>query len=133
MGRGTKIGVGLQCTAVNTDRCSPQTIQKKKRKKEEAQTGVRVKPRNRHFLHHHHYLSRLLAKGLWGGSKGVINFLGFFYAMRCLVPVGHFRNVSGHLFIWLVCGSFQRRHGLLFIDCIVGDDKDKVIGFKRSH
>ena len=39
--------------------------------------------------------------------------------MRSLVPVGHFRNISGHLFTWLVCGSFQWRHGLLFTDCIV--------------
>ena len=72
---------------------------------------------------------------LWRGSKGVINlpcFL-FLYAMQSLVPVGHLRNMSGHLFIWLVCGSFQWRHGLLFTDCIVWDDKDKVIGFKRSH
>ena len=53
--------------------------------------------------------------------------------MRSLVSVGHFRNISGHLFTWLVCGSFQWRHGLLFTDCIVWDDKDKVIGFKRSH
>ena len=35
--------------------------------------------------------------------------------------------------LWLVCGSFQWRHGLLFTDFIVWDDKDKVIGFKRSH
>ena len=41
--------------------------------------------------------------------------------------------MSGQLFTWLVCGSFQWRHGLLFTDCIVWDDKDKVIGFKRSH
>ena len=70
---------------------------------------------------------------LWGASKRVINFPWIFYAMRSLVPVGHFRNISGHLFIWLVCGSFQWRHRLLFTDCIVWDDKDKVIGFKRSH
>ena len=70
---------------------------------------------------------------LWGGSKGVINFPWIFYAMRSLVPVGHFRNISGHLFTWLGCGSFQWRHGLLFTDCIVRDDKDEVIGFKRSH
>ena len=56
-----------------------------------------------------------------------------FNALQGLVPVGHFRNVSGHLFTWLVCGSFHWRHGLLFTDCIVWDDKDKVIGFKRSH
>ena len=44
----------------------------------------------------------------WGGSTGVINFPWiFFYAMQSLVPVGHFRNVSGHLFTWLVCGSFS--------------------------
>ena len=53
--------------------------------------------------------------------------------MRNLLPVEHFRNISWHLFTWLVCGSFQWRHGLLFTDCIVWDDKDKVIGFKRSH
>ena len=53
--------------------------------------------------------------------------------MRSLVPVWHFRNRSGHLFTWLVCGSFQWRHGLLFTDCIVWDNKDKVIGFKRWH
>ena len=70
---------------------------------------------------------------LWGGFKEVINFPWIFYAMRSLVPVGHFRDISGHLFNWLVCGSFQWRHGLLFADCIVWDDKDKVIGFKRSH
>ena len=38
-----------------------------------------------------------------------------------------------HLFTWLVCGSFQWRHGLLFTDCIVWNDKDKVIGFERSQ
>ena len=70
---------------------------------------------------------------LWGGSKGVINFPWIFYAMQSLVPVGHFRNISGHLFTWLVCGSFQWRHGLLFTDCIVWDDKDKVIDFKIPH
>ena len=53
--------------------------------------------------------------------------------MRSWVPVWHFRNISGHLFTWLVCGSFQWRHGSLFTDCIVWDDKDKVIGFKSSH
>ena len=56
---------------------------------------------------------------------GLLTFLGFVYAMRSLVPA--------HLFTWLVCGSFQWRHGLLFTDCIVWDDEDKVIGFKRSH
>ena len=65
--------------------------------------------------------------------KGLLTFLGFFYAMRSLVPVGYFRNISGHLPPWLVCGSFQWRHGLLFTDCIVWDDKDKVTGLKRSH
>ena len=53
--------------------------------------------------------------------------------MRSLVPVRHIRNISGHLLTWLVCGSFQWRHGLLFTDCIVWDDKDKMIGFKKSH
>ena len=65
---------------------------------------------------------------LWNGSKGVINFPWIFYAMQSLVPV-----VSGHLFTWLVCGSFQWCHWLLFTDCIMWDGKDKVIGFKRSH
>ena len=72
-------------------------------------------------------------KILWGGSKWVSNFSRNFYAMRSLVPVGHFRNISGHLFTRLVCGSFQWRHGLLFTECIVWDDKEKVIDFKRSH
>ena len=53
--------------------------------------------------------------------------------MRSLVSVGHFRDIFGHLCTWLVCGSFQWRHGLLFTDCIVWDDKDKEVGFKRSH
>ena len=53
--------------------------------------------------------------------------------MRSLFPVGLFRNLSGHLFTWLVCGSFQWRHGLLFTHCIIWHDEDKVIGFKRSH
>ena len=70
---------------------------------------------------------------LWGGSNWVINFPGIFHAMRSLVPVGHFRNISRHLFIWLACGSFQWRHGLLFTDCIVWDDKDKVTGIKGPH
>ena len=60
---------------------------------------------------------------LWGGSKGLINFPWIFDAMRSLVPVGHFGNISRHLFTWLVCRSFQWRHGLLFTDCIVWDDK----------
>ena len=67
----------------------------------------------------------------WDGSKGVINFPWIPCAMRSLVSVGHFRNISGHLFTWLVCGSFQWRHGI--VSCIVWDDKDKVTGFKRSH
>ena len=70
---------------------------------------------------------------LWGGSKGVINFPWIFYRVQSLVPVRHYWNISGLLFTWLVCGSFQWRHGLLFTDCIVWDDKDKEIGFKRSH
>ena len=44
---------------------------------------------------------------LWGGSKGLINFPWIFDAMRSLVPVGHFGNISRHLFTWLVCRSFQ--------------------------
>ena len=70
---------------------------------------------------------------VWDGSKGVINFPWIFHAMRSLVPVGHFPNISGHFFTGLVCRSFQWRHGLLFTDCIVLDDKDKVTGFKKSH
>ena len=53
--------------------------------------------------------------------------------MRSLGPVGHFPYISEHLLTWLVRGSFQWRHGLLFTDCIVWDDKDKLIGIKRSH
>ena len=53
--------------------------------------------------------------------------------MRSSVPVGHFRNISGHLFTWLVCGSFQWRHGLLFTDRSVWDNTDEDIGFKRSR
>ena len=63
----------------------------------------------------------------------LLTFLGFFYATWSYVPVGHIRKISRHLFTWLVCGSFQWRHGLLFTDCIVWDDKDKVASFKRSH
>ena len=48
---------------------------------------------------------------VWGGSKGVNNFVSIFlFCFGCnasLVPVGHFRNISGHFFTWLVCGSFQ--------------------------
>ena len=65
--------------------------------------------------------------------KGLLTFLGFVDAMRSLVPIGYFRNISGHLFTWLVCRSFQLHHGLLFTDCIMWDDEDKVIGFKWSH
>ena len=72
-------------------------------------------------------------RDLCGGSKEVINFPWSFYAIRSLVPVGQLRNISGHLFTWLVCGSFQWRHGLFFTDCIVSDYEDKVTGFKRSH
>ena len=70
-----------------------------------------------------------------GYSLSVFFFFLFvcFFAMQCWVPVRHFRNIFGHLFAWLVCGSFQWRHVLLFIDYIVWDDKNKVIGFKRSH
>ena len=65
--------------------------------------------------------------------KGLLTFPGFFYAMQSLVPVGHFRNISRHLFTWLVCGCFQWRHGLLFTNCIMWGDKDRVVGFERSH
>ena len=78
-------------------------------------------------------LSVCLSVYVWGGSKGGISFPLIFYAMRSLVPVGHSWDISGHLFTWLVCLSFQWRHGLLFTDYIVWDDKDKAIGFKRSH
>ena len=67
---------------------------------------------------------------LWGGSKRVISFPWIFYAMQTF---GHFRNISRHLFTWLVCRSFPSRSGSVFTDCIVWDGKDKVTGFKRSH
>ena len=70
---------------------------------------------------------------LWGGSKGFINFPWISYAVWRLVPVGHFQNISWHLFTWLVCRSFQWCHGLLFTNCIVWDDKDNMIGFKGLH
>ena len=70
---------------------------------------------------------------LWGGSKGVINFQWIFFLCNSkFSPCWALPDISRHLFTWLVCGSFQWRHGLLFTDCIVWDDKDKVIGFKRS-
>ena len=67
-----------------------------------------------------------------GGSEGVINF-PWIFAMRSLVSVGYFWTIAGHLFTWLVYGSFRWRHGLLFTDCTVWADKNKVIGLKRSH
>ena len=51
---------------------------------------------------------RVVPKMLW-------TFPGFFYAMWSLVSVGHFQNISGHLFTWLVCRSFWWCHGLLYI------------------
>ena len=68
-----------------------------------------------------------------GCPEGVIHLPWIFYTMRSLVPVGHSWNIARHLFTSLVCGSFQWCHGLLFTDCIMWDDKDKVTGFKRSH
>ena len=71
---------------------------------------------------------------LWGGSEGIINFTWICYAMLSVVLVGHFQNISGHLFTRLVCRSFQWSHWLIsFTDCNVWDDEDKVIGFKKSH
>ena len=68
---------------------------------------------------------------LRGGSKGVINSPWIFYCNAEFSPCWTLLEyVSGHLF---TCGSFQWGHGLLFTVCIVWDDKDKVIGFKRSH
>ena len=78
-------------------------------------------------------VTRKICHTCMGWSQRVINFPWIFYAMRSFVPVGHFRNISGHLFTWLVCGSLQWCHGLSFTDCIAWDDKDKVIGFKRPH
>ena len=65
--------------------------------------------------------------------KGLLAVLEFFYAMRSLVSVWNFRNISGHLFTWLVCGSFQWRYGLLLTDCIVWDDEDKLTGSHWIH
>ena len=64
-----------------------------------------------------------------GGSKGVINFPWTFYTMRSVVPVGHFRNISGHLFTWLVCGSFELLYGLLFtvVSCEMTRAKQLVL------
>ena len=81
----------------------------------------------------HPFLRMCLWWSLWGGFKGVINFPWIFYAMWSLVPVGHFQNISRHLFSWLVCWSFQLCHGLLFTDCIVWDDRNKVIGLQINY
>ena len=52
-------------------------------------------------------------RAIRGGSEGVINFPWiFFYAMRSLVPVGHFLNISGHLFtLGLFAGLFSEAMG----------------------
>ena len=77
---------------------------------------------------------RQIASSTYGVvPKGLSTFLGYFFSNAEFSPCWALRNVSGHLFTWLVCGYFQWRHGLLFTDCIVWDDKDKVIGFQRSH
>ena len=47
----------------------------------------------------------------WVVSKGLLTFLECFYAMRSLVPVGHFRNTSGHLFTWLAAGLLSDTMG----------------------
>ena len=70
---------------------------------------------------------------LWRGSKGVINFLGFFLSNAEFSPFWALSECIRAL-IHLAClRSFQWRHGLLFTDCIVWDDKDRVTGLKRSH
>ena len=58
----------------------------------------------------------------WGGSKGVINFpwiFLFIYAMRSLVPSGHFRNISGHYSLGLFAGLLNDAMGycLLVVSC----------------
>ena len=67
---------------------------------------------------------------VWGGSKGV-----FFLDFLCTAEFSPCRALLEYIcaLIHLAWGSFQWRHGLLFTDCIMWDDKDKVIGFKRSH
>ena len=49
--------------------------------------------------------------------------------MRALIPVGHFRNISGHLLTWLVCGSFELLYGLLFtvVSCEMTRAKQLVL------
>ena len=103
----------------------------KKKEKDNKDNFVHAQPCSQSHgrLHNQTFLSALCGVV----PKGLLTFLGFFYAMRSLVPVGHFQNMSGHLFNWLICGSFQWRHRLLYTDCFVWDDKEKVIGFKRSH
>ena len=53
---------------------------------------------------------------LWGGSKGVIHFPWIFIFMQCgsLVPVGHFRNISGHYALGLFAGLFSDAMGYYF-------------------
>ena len=59
-------------------------------------------------------------KGLWGGSEGVINFPWIFYAMRSLVPVGHFWNIyPGTYSLGLFAGLFSDAMGycLTIVSC----------------
>ena len=82
------------------------------------QNCVKNSARNRRGHRHGTVQTVMSAYAVYGiVPKGLLTLLGFFfifYAMRSSVPVGLLRNISGRLFTWLVCGSFQWRHGLLF-------------------
>ena len=66
-------------------------------------------------------------------QKGLLIFLGFFLSNAEFSPFWTLSECIRAL-IHLAClRSFQWRHGLLFTDCIVWDDKDRVTGLKRSH
>ena len=71
---------------------------------------------------------------LWTGSKGVINFPWILYAMQSFVPFGHFRNICGHLFTWLVCGfvfSDAMSYFLQIVSCEKTRQTEEEVG--RQH
>ena len=68
--------------------------------------------------------------------KELLTFLGFFlfiYAMRSLVPSGHFRNISGHYSLGLFAGLLNDAMGycLLVVSCEM--TRTKWLVLKGSH
>ena len=70
---------------------------------------------------------------LWGGSKGVVNFPWIFWCSAEFSPCWALLGYIWALIHLAYCGSFHWRHGLLFTDCVMWDDNDKMIGFKASY